>query len=1089
MYIEEQERVLNNDKKNMIVSASAGSGKTYVLIQYICKLIVEKRVPIKKFLILTFTKAAAAEMKERLLKNLKAQKVDEFILKQIDDLSTSNISTIHAFCEYCLKKYANLLQINENFSIADENFSKKLKIESLKQLLKAQENSDLFIINSAYKNNDRKITEIVFQIESMIEAVSDKDKFIEKVLNEQEKLFDNAVKIIFENVCDEFKNNLAKLDKMHFNDIEFAVRLQLQNLFKDNASFEEKLADLNNFSFPALPKKTEIDEKELETLKFIRKSMNDTIKTVTSLFLNQENIEKEKTGILEKSLMNLFLSYKKEYERRKKLANVLDFSDLEQNMLRLSTFEMFNEGFDYVFIDEYQDTNYLQEKIVKKVAENCNFVAVGDAKQGIYGFRLASSDIFLKDVKDFTENENSNAIFLKSNFRSDERILDFVNDVFKDVMTEDVAKIDYKNTSMLSPKKEYKDDGEKAVTIDLVESETKEEKNMPIYSVEEDVATGGVNKTELACIKARLEQILQSKIYDPDKKEFRNVEFKDIAILSRSRNTFFNELGEYLKDSGFPVIANSRTNLLDNSEIMILHNVLKVTLYSHDDIALLSVLMSAIGKFDQVEIFENLNKYENNLQEMVKKDEKFHEFNKIMTGFRNYALCYGYRDAFEWLFAKVGYMSYINAQHDLSLLSAVAKFLDEIENSGYNFDLPNLINYFESVDISDEGSEISEPNAILLTTIHKTKGLEYPIVILINSGRNLKRAQKKGDVRVDDELGIAVKNYLDDSEEISVKMFASDLKNEKKLFVEEMMIFYVALTRAKNRLYLVGERKREKPKNIIYNSYFDFVLNMLDERELDTLFDGGELDKGSVKYNIIDEVEEVTRDIQEKIIYGKFDEKLAKNIENYINFSYFFKNNENISFKNSVTSLTKKFEDSSVFQSNSEMVRVNRTDAIEIGNAYHLALKVIDFEKVNSLETLQRMVDESEMLSDVKSKIDTGLLYKDILTMKQFCGGKVFKEKEFIMKDALNFLIEESEISDKVMVQGVVDFFAIKKDGKVVLVDYKYSNEKNSEKLKNRYKLQLKLYKNAIENGFSIKVDEIYLLNIKYNLLIKYENV
>ena len=135
------------------------------------------------------------------------------------------------------------------------------------------------------------------------------------------------------------------------------------------------------------------------------------------------------------------------------------------------------------------------------------------------------------------------------------------------------------------------------------------------------------------------------------------------------------------------------------------------------------------------------------------------------------------------------------------------------------------------------------------------------------------------------------------------------------------------------------------------------------------------------------------------------------------------------------------------------------------------------------------MVDESEMLSDVKSKIDTGLLYKDILTMKQFCGGKVFKEKEFIMKDALNFLIEEGEISDKVMVQGVVDFFAIQKDGKVVLVDYKYSNEKNSEKLKNRYKLQLKLYKNAIENGFSIKVDEIYLLNIKYNLLIKYENV
>ena len=171
------------------------------------------------------------------------------------------------------------------------------------------------------------------------------------------------------------------------------------------------------------------------------------------------------------------------------------------------------------------------------------------------------------------------------------------------------------------------------------------------------------------------------------------------------------------------------------------------------------------------------------------------------------------------------------------------------------------------------------------------------------------------------------------------------------------------------------------------------------------------------------------------------------------------------------------------------MMQVKRADAIEIGNAYHLALKVVDFEKVDDLESLRHLVNRSEILSDIKSKIDVDLLYSDILTMKQFCDGKVFKEKEFIMKDALNALIGEGVISDKVMVQGVIDFFAIQKGGKAILVDYKYSNEKNSEKLKNRYKLQLKLYKNAIENGFSIKVDEIYLLNIKYNLLIKCDNI
>ena len=225
MFIEEQEKVLKNEKKNMIVSASAGSGKTYVLIQYICRLVCEKRVPIKKLLILTFTKAAATEMKERLLKALKEQKMDDFILKQIDDLSVSNISTIHSFCEYCLKKYANILKLNENFEIADENVSRKLKISALKNVLnKFKENrEDAFAINYALKNDIRKIRESIFLIESMVASVSNKQEFIAKVRTCQGELFAEAEKIVCEYVDSQIKSDINLLEKRHFNDIAFEI--------------------------------------------------------------------------------------------------------------------------------------------------------------------------------------------------------------------------------------------------------------------------------------------------------------------------------------------------------------------------------------------------------------------------------------------------------------------------------------------------------------------------------------------------------------------------------------------------------------------------------------------------------------------------------------------------------------------------------------------------------------------------------------------------------------------------------------------------------------------------------------------------
>ena len=1065
MEIKEQDAVLSFNKQNLIVSASAGSGKTYVLIKFITKLICEKRIPIRKLLILTFTKNASIEMKERLLKNLKAvENVDDFILKQIDDLSVSNISTIHSYCEHCLKKYANILKLKDNFTLADENLANKLKKEAMKECVKKMKNNEAFFaIYYAFNSSERKLFDAIMEIGDMMEAVADKKDFTEKILTRQASIYSEAEKVVTERLDRAIVVTEETIEKEH---LDFGFKLE--ELKKGTLLGRAKF--LESYSFPRLPNAKDVGEDKILVLRGIKKELKDIFDDIKELSLSEEKIEEEKKGELEIALIKLYGAFMQEYTKLKKNQNILDFSDLEQNMLSLIENDLFNEDFEYVFIDEYQDTNSLQERIVKTVAKNSHFVAVGDAKQGIYGFRLASSKIFLKDVEDFSKSKEDEALFLKSNFRTSKKILNFINDLFKDAMTKENSNIDYKKTSMLEGRKDFKDDG--VVVVDMVLSEKAEEETLKeVYSVKEAELTSKEFKRELQVVLVRVEEALKSKIYDPDLEAYRQCEFKDIAILSRSRSPFFNRLGEYLKEKGFPVVTNKKRKLLDTPEIEVLLNILKVTLSPSDEIALLSVLMSNFGKLNQDEIYSLRG---SGKPLFIEVQEKYGNIIALLEEFKNNGIIYGYRRAFELLFDKTHYYAYINAKSS-TLRNSVNKFLSEIENSSFDFDLPSLISYFENVDIEDSG-EAGGENAILLTTIHKTKGLEYPVVIIIGAGKSLKKQERYGDISMDENLGIAVKRYEDGQEEKTVKLLAIRYLDEQKRFQEEMMIFYVALTRAKNRLYLIGEFKN--PYTIKYDSYFDYVYAALSPLEIEKFLNEERLVKGAVSYNLITEVEEFEIEAKSKL-FGKGDEKLEREIEEYLNYDYLFKNEENIAFKNSVTSLTKKYEEKEVFLP-SNMVEVN-LDAVEIGNAYHLALKNIDFNMINKESDIEKYF--SSTLD--KDKIDLDLLYKNIQLLKPFTKeGNIYKEQEFVMKDALCKLIKNVDIKDDILVQGVVDLFIIN-GNKATLIDYKYSSTKNSQKLINRYKTQLDLYKNAIMSGLGVEVEKMFLLNLKYTDLIE----
>ncbi len=1093
MIIEEQERVLGNDKKNMLVSASAGSGKTYIIIKYITKLICQEKVPVKDFVILTFTKAAASEMKSRLQKSLKEMGDDPFVVQQLDALSIANISTIHAYCEKMLKKYANLLGLNSNFVVADENQTLKLNREAFDNALNlfSKDFQDEYLeLMKFYKNDKKQIRTILFEIENLTSAVADKNKFLQDNIQNSEKFFDEAIKFLFEETKAKLDELLTEVEKFHLNDFEFSLRLSLSDIIGSGDIFEMS-EKISSFKFPFLPKKKDVGEDTVEALNKLKKRINDALSDISKLELgDEENILQQRSANLEKLLLKLFLLYEQETSTLKKLQNCLSFSDLEKYMEILSEKENLFDGIKYVFIDEYQDTNKIQEKIVKNIAKNSNFVAVGDVKQGIYGFRLASCEIFLKDMQEFEQDENSTVNSLKSNFRSSQKVLDFVNDVFKVCMTKDSAGVDYESTSMLEGKAEFGREDAKAINIDVVVEKQLEEKLLPkVYSVKDDeVIFEQANKNQLLAIKNRILQVMKSQIFENG--AYRKCKFSDIAILFRSRGELFEELEAFLQESGIPIISNSRYTLFDEVEIKILLNWLKLAQNFDDDIAMLSVLKSDLVGFSLEELTTLLQIDERSLCEIVKTDARFDNFNLLMKKFRFDANLFGIQVALCKLFEKVGYRAYINSlKNQQKLNTFVDRFLNVIVESGFEFDLAGLINFFENVEICVVSENSGSEDAVTLTTIHNSKGLEYPIVFLAGCDRSLTKVARNGLVEINEKFGFALKQYDTDKNQelISAKMSAIVKSEKKKDFVEELMIFYVALTRAKNRLYLFGrynEKTFKKYSNSDCDSYFDLIFYSLGEMK-ECFVQSGHYETDSLEVNLIDEIEELSLGSVELENMPQVDTGVLQSLKEYLDFDYKLDDKLNFKLKESVTSLNKRQLEETIERFSNDNFSFGGS-SVEEGNAYHLALKVLDFDKIeNKADLKSELQKNKELLQGSEKLIDENVLFENIKILKNIAeGGKVFKEKPFMMKEKICNLLDGIELDDKILVQGIIDFYVIKND-KIILIDYKYSQSKSDEYLIKKYKNQLNLYKIALENGLKMPVVSTFLLSLKYGKLIE----
>lgn len=1100
---DEQKRILENQKKNLIVSASAGSGKTFVVIEYLINLICNKKIPLSKILVLTFTKAAANEVKTRLYKEILNQKQNEFLMNQLDEIALSDISTIDSFCEKIIKRNVHKLDINENFAVLDEKVSKNLKLIAFNKVFDkfSKENEEKFDkIYFSFKKNSQQIFETLTNFQDFFDSSFSGQELCKKFRENSFEYVKKAEKFIV-NYIEEIKNFVRKeienLENVSPKFLQFKNELLSFCEIKYSNDFVGFVVKLHNFKMPTLPRE---NSEEKEFLKEERDKLKD-IQEFLKDFANATDFFKINIydDSLSNALIDLYLEFEKEYKHLKEEKSGLDFADLEKYakiLLEDDEIEKHLQNqYEYIFIDEYQDTNSLQESIIKPIVKKGFFMAVGDPKQGIYGFRNASMEIMKKDIEEFSKMEDGESLFLTGNFRSDERILTFINKIFEKIMTNETVGFDYKKTSLLKGLQTFEKGDFPSVCVDII-SKKKEEKGKAqgVYSVkDDDIEIEEDKKDEVLDIADRIEQLLQSKIYDAKNKCFRKVEQGDIALLFRGRDKLMQSTVKFLQEKGFNIQADIKQDLLDDGEIRVIISLLKIACDFDDEISLVSVMNSWFGGFSideivQISQTDKIKKIYENVKES--NVDKIVNFKKSIEEFYFNCQVLGLTNAFYKYFSDKDYFMYLNSLSDANIKKSHINELFKIISSGdFDFNLYGLINYLENIKTEGQISEQSS-NAISISTIHATKGLEYPIVILAGAGDKLSKPYTNPYL-ITNEFGVGT--YLYDFENnnkmLSLPFVAGKLYKKRKEFIDELMIFYVALTRAQNNLIIIGTQNCENYKlsnNVFsYKSYIDIILNAFGENVTEKLIESGQTKAYNCEFKVLDEDAIETKDIVEKIIFEKFDIKdKLQEIEEYIDKKYDSIDECRYAYKNSVSSVLHLSDEEFVETINNKN-SVSREKAILQGNAYHEALKVLPFEKINTFDDLK---NSSAVLIDKIGEeyfelLNLELLYKNICLIKQTIKNDMaIKEKEFIMETTLKE-IGISASDKKVIVQGIVDLFSMGE--KNVLIDYKFSSEKDENILINRYKKQIELYQLAIEKAFEKKIDERYILSLKNAKLIK----
>ncbi len=1214
VWTSQQKLAIDVNGNNILVSASAGSGKTAVLVERVISKVITSQINIDEILVVTFTNASAVELKEKLLvaiyKAIDEDKNNSNLKKQLSYLNRATITTIHSFCLEVIRSNFYNLGIDPNVSICDEATSKLLKIKAFNNELEnaytsyEEGNFGLYNILTLFNNKDDEFLDQMLKIYTYINSFEYPLEWLKDKINKynvQDLSTDlyslDFGKEIYDNVISELSIISLKINKM-IDEIkgneDFIKHIQmlemdLENINRcvkcSNNSWNSLFENLNMIEYAMLPRNKVADEQLKEKLKKFRQTViKDEVKKIKSnIYANSQDILQDLKNTYKylEYMYNFLEKCDATYKDLKKESNYIDFNDIEHLALEvLVNKELIDGKYEYipteqakkykekfleVYTDEYQDISFVQEAILNAVSNSNNRFMVGDIKQSIYKFRQAMPEIFnykyltyptITSSDDVSNDCGGVKIILAKNFRSRKNVLDSINYIFAQIMSSYLGDSNYTDGEMLefgNDRYIKNDENNYKCEINILDvKDIEDDKNLDYEEDNEELDNTDsdtleyINELKNFEIEARyiaekinnIVNVNPFKVYNMETKTFINAKYKDIVILLRNIKDKGNILTTILKQNNIQAFSDSNLNLFDNDEVKLVLSFLKIVDNPLQDIEMVSLMYSIVGKFTLDEIYKiknyNNKDYIYNCLNNVPDDEnsqlldKINNFIYLIKKFKEYAEIYNVAEILARVYKETSLYNQVlifsksnESKINLDSLIDVAIRFDE-NSSIYSFIL-----YIESLKDKSSGDSMTakvigeNENVVRIMTIHKSKGLEFPIVIL--AATNVKYITKDitATTLLDHKLGIGVNVVNEDLNITYPSVIKEGIKTSmiRSMKSEELRMLYVALTRAKEKLIIFSTMKDYTKKIssmfLMYkegkidtalikknNTYIDNILMALYSQisgnvddKLD-LFDINVIDVKSKENinNIINSQKTVSNNIV-SVLSSEYDlkneiqkkqiENEADILKNNIEYNYKYMDDVIANKRISVSELKKSNNDEDKVINNSTVLKKPeclenkelKYTAARKGTLIHFILEHLDFTNIKTKEDIceyiEKLLENKVINLNDKKQINVNQIYgflnskigKEIVISKQ-----VKRETEFVLKD---------EKFSKSVIQGVIDMYYRNEDNTYTLVDFKTDNLLDEEEYVSRYKLQLDIYKEAIEKLTNKTVGKVYIYSFK----------
>lgn len=1226
-WTKEQKAVIESRNRNLLVSAAAGSGKTAVLVERIIRMITEGENPldIDQLLVMTFTKAAADEMRERVLlavdEKLKEDPENGHLQMQAAMIPYARITTIDSFCLGIIREHYNQLDIDPAFRVGDEGELLLLRGSVMEQLLEdyyeaGDEEFSRFVETYATGKSDRGIEDHIMAVYNFSGSNPWPEKWLEACEKELEDYEEGSDDRLMETewmrflmwdvamqtgefcaqlkealaVCDE-ENGPAAYIPMLTSDLRM---LQAIGNAKDYGCLNELLGSAS-FDRLASIRSKEIDADKKSFVTGCRDRIKKAVGKLRDLYCFEsiETVVRDLKGTsgAVRILLRLAGEFHDRYQEAKQEKNLVDFGDLEHYALEV-LLEETDEGertpsaaadelsrqFEEILVDEYQDSNDVQEALIHAISRERfgtpNVFMVGDVKQSIYKFRLARPELFLKKYESYPREDGLyQTIELHQNFRSRDSVLSGINEVFYQIMTKGLGGILYTEDAALHAGAVFEPTEETVggkLELHMVNTG-----GGLLKQLEADPADDYTSREmEAKLIAARMKELINPetglKVWDKKEKRYRTACYGDMVILLRSLSGFAEDFVNILMNEGIPAYAERRTGYFTAIEVETVLCFLSIIDNPMQDIPLAAVLKSPIvGATDEelarlMAVFKRTAKkgqdrgiygawmyYLENCPEDEREGALYGKLAAFSDELAEYRRIAGYLSIHELLYIiyeNTGYYDYIAAmpagearQANLDMLVEKASAYEKTSYSG----LFHFIRYIENLKKYDtdfgEAALAGDENTVRILSIHKSKGLEFPVVFLAGMGKKFNKQDLYGKILIDPDLGIAT-DYLD----LELRVKTPTLKKnvlrrrlELEALGEELRVLYVAMTRAKEKLIMTGtdrylDKKLERFSDIkrtagqipftilsTADSFLDWLLMSLSGKlsESALLSDAGaETGLMTVRsYSVADLVGvEIEHQAEKKLSKEEllnfdcariYDEAYAAGISAAFAYRYPHTADIGLHTKLSVSELKKQGqlidEEESTFLPTipafllEESGKKDQGGGAFRGTAYHRALELLNFPGMKTISDVEMALDtfrrEKYMDEESLSLLDAGILWNFLssplgrrMSAAQ-AKGLLYKEQQFV----IGIPAREMEVcsSDElVLIQGIIDAYMEEEDG-LVLIDYKTDHVVRGREslLTERYGIQLEYYKRALEQMTGKKVTEkiIYSLTLQEEIVLE----